>query len=70
MPNTLSQLTQQEADAFLSEEKYRIDNTIHIFPEDGGALHIPLRTKDSQNELILDIRRSNIELKKILSRRD
>jgi len=57
-------LTQEEAEKFLKEEKNRIDNTEYLFPESGGSLHIPLKTKDNTEHFMLDIRRANIELKK------
>jgi hypothetical protein len=58
------QISQDEADKFLKEEKYRIDNTKYIFPKSGGSLNIPLKAKNLQEEFMLDIRRNRIELKK------
>lgn len=57
-------LTQKEVEKFLNEKKYRINDQKHFFPEIGGMLNIPLKTKNSDSDFILDIRKGNIGLKK------
>ena len=58
-------ITQKEAEEFLKEEKYRIDDTEHLFPELGGLISISLKAKTHGENYSLDIRRGNIALKKI-----
>jgi len=58
------QISQNEADKLLKEKKYRMDELNHVFPESGGNLNIPLKTKDHKEDFMLDIRRGRIELKK------
>ncbi len=56
-------ITQKEAEKFLKEEKYRIDDTKYILPKTGGMLNISLRTK-THTDFILDVRRGKMALKK------
>lgn len=58
------QITQEEAEQFLKEEKYRIDDKEHVLFESDRMLHIPLRDKTHGTDFILDIRRGKIALKK------
>jgi hypothetical protein len=57
-------LSQIEVDALLAMEKCRVDDTNYTFPELGGSLKIPLKSKDEREEFLLDVSRGRIALKK------
>lgn len=57
-------LPQNQADELFNMKKYCIDDTTHEFPELGGVLRIPLRSKDAKEEFLLDISRRSIRLEK------
>ena len=57
-------LTQSEAERLMAMEKYRINETQWDYPSLGGAVSIPLRSKDKREEFFLDISRGKIDLKK------
>ncbi len=57
-------LTQQEADALIAMDKVRISDERYLFPQLGGSLRIPLKSKDAREEFMLDITRGQINLKK------
>jgi hypothetical protein len=56
--------SQEEADFLFAMEKFRIDENAYTFPELGGSLRVPLRSKDLREDFILDIQRMSIQLKK------
>jgi hypothetical protein len=57
-------LSQSEVNTLLTMEKFRVDETKHLFPGLGGYLKIPLKSKDQREEFLLDISRGRIVLKK------
>ncbi len=57
-------ITQKEAEKFLKEEKYRVDDMEYVFPKTGGMLHISLKTKTQETDFMLDIRQGKIALNK------
>jgi len=59
-----SELTQKEADFLFKMEKYCYDDSLHEFPDSGGYLRIPLKSKDTYENFMLDISRGRIELQK------
>ncbi len=46
------QITQEEAEKFLKEKKYRIDDTKYSIPETGGILNIPLKKQKLMKRLL------------------
>ena len=61
----MTPLSQNEADKLLTMEKYYFDSEEQIdFPDPGGALHLPLYSKDKKEEFTLDITRGRISLQK------
>ncbi len=61
----MTNLTQMEANALLALEKVAIDETPYDFPGAGGALRIPLRSRDRREEFLLDVRRGRIDVAKV-----
>lgn len=57
-------LTQAEADALLSMEKRRVDETAYDYPDFGGRVTVPLASTDRREAFLLDIRRARIDLAK------
>lgn len=57
-----SDLSQAEADALLRMEKFRIDSTLHAFPDLGGHIQIALRSQNQREFFSLDISRRRIAL--------
>jgi hypothetical protein len=57
-------LTQAEADALIALPKIRVDDERYDFPKLGGAVHIPLSSKDKREQFLLDISRGRIDLQK------
>lgn len=57
-------LTQAEADALITMEKIRVDDTRWNYPGLGGSLSIPLISRDKRENFILDVSRGNIDLLK------
>jgi len=57
-----SELTQEEADLLFKMEKYCYDDSPYEFPALGGYLRIPLKSKDSYENFMLDVSRGRIEL--------
>lgn len=55
---------QAEADLLLQMEKCRIDDNLYKFPQFGGAVRIPLKSRNLKEDFILDIQRMKIQLKK------
>lgn len=61
----MADLKQTEADALLSLNKRRVDDSIYQFPVEGASLQIPLIGDDeAKTEFILDIVRGRIVLVK------
>jgi hypothetical protein len=58
-------LTQQEADALISMEKFFNGNRIYDFPGMGSKLNIPLESSDKKETFSVDITSSYISLQKI-----
>ncbi len=56
-------LTQALADALIALEKHRIDESHHVFP-DQGTVTIPLISADKRETFVLDLRNSGIDLVK------
>ena len=56
-------LTQFEADALISMEKHRLDDTHYSYPT-SGSLIVPLQSPDKREQFLLDIRRGRIDLLK------
>jgi hypothetical protein len=56
-------LTQALADALIALEKRRVDDTRHVFP-DQGSITIPLLSADKREAFVLDIRNGGIDLAK------
>ena len=59
-----SRLTQAEADALIALEKRPVDPEEWDYPNDGGAITIPLLSTDGRESFLLDLRRSRIDLSK------
>ncbi len=57
-------LSQSEADLLRSLEKHRVDETTWTYPGMGGALSIPLVSKNGREQFVLDIRRGRVNLAK------
>lgn len=57
-----AELSQAEADALLGMEKFRVDNTVHAFPDLGGRIQVSLRSQNQRESFSLDISRRNIAL--------
>lgn len=53
---------QAEADLLLQMEKCRIDDNLYKFPQFGGAVRIPLKSRNLKEDFILDIQRMKIQL--------
>lgn len=58
-------LSQSEADALLTMEKHRVDDTTHLFPAVGGSIEIPLISANKREQFLLDITRGRINLRKV-----
>ena len=58
------ELTQAEANALISMEKYRLDGRRYPLPDLGGNLSIPLHSADKREHFLLDISRGKIDLLK------
>jgi hypothetical protein len=56
-------LTQEEANALIKMEKYRVDDQKWLFPSE-GVVSIELISADKRENFLLDIRRARIDLKK------
>ena len=63
----MSEMTvpQADADALLTLEKHRVDDTLHRFPFLNNAVAIPLISADRREEFQLDIQRGRINLAKV-----
>lgn len=57
-------LTQADADALLSMEKQKVDDSVHEYPSLGGAIRVHLQSPDKRELFFLDITRSQIKLAK------
>jgi hypothetical protein len=57
-------LTQAEADALITMEKFRVDDTRWDYPGSGGSLSIPLLSRDKRENFLLDMSRGKIDLLK------
>ena len=57
-------LAQSDADALLTLEKHKVDNTVHEYPFLGGSLKIPLISRDRREEFLLDVYQNQINLAK------
>jgi hypothetical protein len=58
-------LAQQEADALMAMEKICRDNTERKFPGKGQSLSLSLASIDGREAFQMDVRRGNIELRKV-----
>jgi len=57
-------LTQADADALIAMEKYRVNQDTWNYPDRGGAISIPLISRDRRENFLLDISRGRIDLAK------
>ena len=57
-------LTQADADALLSMEKQKVDESVYMYPSLGGSLRVPLQSPDKREFFFLDVSRSQITLTK------
>ena len=57
-------LTQAEADALITMEKRRTDDTEWSYPDLGGNVTVPLVSTDRREPFLLDLRRGRIDLGK------
>lgn len=57
-------LTQAEADALIAMQKHRVDETPWDYPGLGGAVSIPLVSRNRREQFLLDLRRGRIDLSK------
>ena len=62
-------LTQIEADALRTMEKFYVGKEHFSFPDLGGRIAVPLFSHDNKEEFILDVLRSHIALKHTLQNR-
>ena len=60
-----SDLTQDEADALLEMDKYRVDEREHAFPTVGERTEIPLQSRDRRERFLLDLSRGRIDLARV-----
>ncbi len=60
----MSDLSQEQADFFLSIDKSRVDETTWLLPGPGDKINIPLISFEYKEEFLLDISRSRIVLQK------
>lgn len=58
------ELSENEIDVLLKTEKYCLESQKFSFPQLGGKISIPLFSKNKQEEFLLDISRSRIEVSK------
>jgi hypothetical protein len=58
-------ITQTEADALLSLEKVKENDTVYKFPQFGGSVEAALVSRDKKEKFILDIWRATIKLSKV-----
>jgi hypothetical protein len=58
-------LTQAEADALISMEKMKVDDSIYQFPQLGESVSIELKSVDKREQFFLDLNRGRIEIKKL-----
>jgi hypothetical protein len=58
-------LTQAEADGLLAMEKIRADDLTREYPHLGGALTVPLISRDRAESFLLDVKRGRIDLAKV-----
>ena len=59
------ELTQAEADSLIQMEKYRIDDQAWYYPIPGDRIEVPMQSPDGKERFLLDITRSQIDLKKV-----
>ncbi|MEX1127696.1 MAG: hypothetical protein WEB50_03915 [Vicinamibacterales bacterium] len=57
-------LTQADADALLTMEKHKAEDTTYEYPSLGGAIRIPLQSPDKREVFFLDVTRSQVVLSK------
>lgn len=57
-------LTQSEADALITMEKVRADDSTYDYPQAGGKLTLGITSRDKREAFILDISRGRIDLAK------
>lgn len=57
-----TELTQTGADYLIALDKYAEDRRVWSHPIGGGKLAIPLRSQDSREAFLLDLRRARIDL--------
>lgn len=55
-------LTQSEADALLRMDKVPTSPAVHLFPDLGGRIEVPLASRDQRESFSLDINRKRIAL--------
>lgn len=58
-------LKQETADHLMSLEKIRTDETVHIFPVEGGRINIDIESRDGREKFVLDVSRQRLNLKKV-----
>lgn len=58
------ELSENEIDVLLKTEKYCFESQKFSFPQLGGKISIPLFSENKQEEFLLDISRSRIEVSK------
>lgn len=58
------ELSENEIDVLLKTEKHCIETKKYSFPQLGGKISIPLFSENKQEEFLLDISRSRIEVSK------
>ncbi|MFA4906663.1 MAG: hypothetical protein WC602_00140 [archaeon] len=57
-------ISQAEADAFISMEKIRLDEECYEYPALGGGIIIPLSSRNKRDNFLLDISKGRIDLLK------
>lgn len=57
-------LTQDEADSLIAMPKFRTNDDVMYYPDQGSSLTIPLISTDKKENFLLDIKRGRIDLQK------
>ncbi len=57
-------LTQDEADSLIAMPKFRTNDDVMYYPDQGSSLTIPLISADKKENFLLDIKRGRIDLQK------
>lgn len=61
---TTVDLTQEEADALIVMDKYKVNDDTYDYPGTSGSISIPLSSGDGRESFLLDVYRGRLDLRK------